>query len=406
MMRVDAADDEHADAWVASSARRRVLFLVEGFTDIRFVNGLSEISDLTMVVPARAYRTSALAERVKDLALDIEVIEISGGRAAFQVRSMAWLWRNASRFEVILAQEVLRGALNANIAGWLRGVPVVTYMGIAPVEYFRCRRECTQIGRLRAVAGEAVIRAMLALNGRMATRCLAMGPYLRDVASRYCRHSTIGLYYGVDTGRFRPADETERLAIRGRLGLPSARFLVLFSSRISHEKDPETVLRAVADARRRGLDAVLLNLGGGWREFIALARSIGIPDCDDWVIGRPAVHPMTAVFDYFRAADAVAMASIAEGAAFSTLEGLACATPTVATAVGGMAVQLDGLARLVQRGDSRAMADALMWIAANPTEARAQATRGRDYVIREWNRAKAFADLRGIIEEVAGAGRR
>jgi hypothetical protein len=71
-----------------------------------------------------------------------------------------------------------------------------------------------------------------------------------------------------------------------------------------------------------------------------------------------------------------------------------------------MAVQLDGLARLVQRGDSRAMADALMWIAANPTEARTQATRGRDYVIREWNRAKAFSDLLGIIEEVAGAGHR
>jgi hypothetical protein len=184
MMRVDAADDELADAWAALSARRRVLFVVEGFTDIRLVDGLSEISDLTMVVPARAYHTSALAERVKDLALDIEVIEISGSRAAFQVRSMAWLWRNASRFEVILAQEVLRGALNANIAGWLRGVPVVTYMGIAPVEYFRCRRERSEIGRLRAVAGEAVIRAMLALNGRMATRCLAMGPYLRDVARR------------------------------------------------------------------------------------------------------------------------------------------------------------------------------------------------------------------------------
>ena len=31
--------------------------------------------------------------------------------------------------------------MNANIVGRLRGVPVVTYMGISPVEYFRCRRE-------------------------------------------------------------------------------------------------------------------------------------------------------------------------------------------------------------------------------------------------------------------------
>ena len=34
----------------------RVFFLVEGFTDIRFVVGLSEICELTMIVPARTYR--------------------------------------------------------------------------------------------------------------------------------------------------------------------------------------------------------------------------------------------------------------------------------------------------------------------------------------------------------------
>ena len=36
----------------------RVLFFVEGFTDIRFLIGLSEICDLTVAVPSRAYRSS------------------------------------------------------------------------------------------------------------------------------------------------------------------------------------------------------------------------------------------------------------------------------------------------------------------------------------------------------------
>jgi glycosyltransferase involved in cell wall biosynthesis len=115
---------------------------------------------------------------------------------------------------------------------------------------------------------------------------------------------------------------------------------------------------------------------------------------------------MTEVFDYFRAADAVALASLAEGAAYSTLEALASGTPVVATAVGGMAVQLEGRARLVPRCDAAAMADELLWIARNPRTARDQALKGREYVMREWDRTKAFSDLRQVLEDVARTGRR
>ena len=118
----------------------RVLFFVEGFTDIRFVLGLSEIFDLTLAVPARSYGPSGLRDRVAAAGVKLTAVEIPGGRLAFQARSLAWLVRNAPRFDVILAQEVLRGALNANLAGAVRGVPVVTYMGIDPPAYFACRR--------------------------------------------------------------------------------------------------------------------------------------------------------------------------------------------------------------------------------------------------------------------------
>jgi hypothetical protein len=47
------------------------------------------------------------------------------------------------------------------------------------------------------------------------------------------------------------------------------------------------------------------------------------------------------------------------------------------------------------------MSQQLTWIAQHPREAREQALRGREYVIREWNRDKAFHDLRLVLEEVA-----
>jgi D-inositol-3-phosphate glycosyltransferase len=199
---------------------------------------------------------------------------------------------------------------------------------------------------------------------------------------------------------FTPATDAERRALRARHDLPADRFIVFLASRISHEKDPETVLRAVAQARERGLDAVLMNLSGGYRAFLDLAHSLNLQDAERWVIGRPAAHPMTAVADYFRTADVVAQGSLAEGLGLSALEGLACGTPVVATNVGGMAVTLPGFARLTAVGDASAMSDQLLWVAANRDEARAQALRGREMVVRDWSRAQAFADLRRVFDEV------
>jgi len=380
----------------------KVLFFVEGFTDIRFVVGLAEICDLTMMIPARQYAESGLKERVAASGAKLTVEEIPGGRLEFQLRSLERLRKRARAFDVILAQEVLRGALNANLVGKALGVPVVTYMGISPLEYFRCRRERGLISLPKSLLGEVVIRGLLEVNGRLSTRCLAMGPYLVDVAKAYCPRSELGLYYGVDTDYFRPADAAERKALREKRELPQDKFIVFLSSRISHEKDPETVLQAVARARQQGLDAVVINLGGGWKDFLALANRMGLPNTDEWVLGRPAAHPMTGVADYFRAADAMALASLAEGAAYSTLEALSCGTPVVATAVGGMAVQLPGYARLTPRRDAEAMAREFLWIAANPEEARAQALRGREFIQREWDRKKAFRDLDQVLREVSG----
>jgi glycosyltransferase involved in cell wall biosynthesis len=379
----------------------RILFFVEGFTDIRFVVGLSKICDLTLAVAAKPYLESCLKARVAQSKATLTVDEIPGGRIGFQAQSLRYLWRRAKDFDAILSQEVLRGSLNATLVGYLKGVPVVTYMGIAPVEYFRCRRERGQIGWAKAAIGEGVIRALMTINGRLASRCLAMGPYLRDVAARYCNRSQVGLYYGVDTEFFRPADEGEKRELRQRLDLPIDKFLIFLSSRISHEKDPETVLKATAIARATGLDAVLINLGGGYRDFIELATKLKLSEAQRWVLGRPAAHPMTEVADYFRAADVVALASLAEGAAYSTLEALACGTPVVATSVGGMAVQLDGYARLSPRRNPEAMAEQFLWIAANRQASRAQALRGREHVCQEWNSQKAFTDLQKVLETVA-----
>jgi glycosyltransferase involved in cell wall biosynthesis len=302
---------------------------------------------------------------------------------------------------VVLSQEMVRGSMNATVAGKLTGVPVVTYLGVAPVEYFRCRRERRQIGWIKAKAGEAFIRFAMAVSGRFGTTALGMGPYLRDVAGRTSSNPGIGGYYGVDVNLFRPVPLEQRRALRRRHDLPDDRFLIFFSSRISHEKDPETVLRAAALVRKKGVDALVMNLGGGFKDFLSRAKEIGITDAEEWMIGRPAVHPMKDLCEYFQAADVVIQSSLAEGAAFSTLEALACETPVIATDLGGMAVQLEGVAQLTRRQDPAAMAEAILRVAHHRDEAVAQAKKGREYVVAHWRREKAFGDLQTVLQRAA-----
>lgn len=385
--------------------RPKVLFFVEGFTDIRFVAGLAEICDLTLCVPSGPYVESGLKQRVFDSGASLRVEEIPGGRLEYQWRSLRWLWTNAQRFEAILSQELLRGSVNATVIGAVRGVPVVTTMMIAPVEYFRCRRTRRQIGPLAAWAGETVIRVLMTVNGRLSTRCVALGEYLQEVALPYCPRTVLGGYYGVDTDFFSPVPHCERAAIRKVLGLPNDAFVIFLASRTSHEKDPETVLRATALAREQGLNAVVLNLSGGYQDFVALARRLDLANHDEWVFGRPPAHPTTELADYFRAADCVAQASLAEGLGLSPLEGLACGVPVVATDVGGMSRTLPGFARLTTPGDYAAMANEFTWVASHPEEARDQAMRGRAMVQQHWSRGKAFADLARVFDSVITDGR-
>jgi glycosyltransferase involved in cell wall biosynthesis len=375
----------------------RVLYFVEGFADIRFVVGLSQICDLTMAVPARTYAASGLKQRVADSGAAVTVHEIPGGRPSFQARSLAFLLRHARRFDVILAQEVTRGALNASLSGRMLGVPVLSTLGVPPVEYFRCRRERGLIPWWKYRLGDTLIRGLMRANGRLATGWLTGGPYLYRVAKGYCPRVTNFHYYGVDIDYFRPADADARLAARKALGLPASAFLVLVANRVSHEKDPETALRAVARVRAQGLDAVVVNLSGGYREFLALAGRLGLADAQAWALGREAVHPMRELARYYQAADVLVQASLEEGQPLSPLEALACGVPVIASAVGGMAELLPEYARMFPRGDHAAAADQLAWVAANLDEARAQALRGRDYVAREWNRDSAFNGLRNVL---------
>jgi glycosyltransferase involved in cell wall biosynthesis len=137
---------------------------------------------------------------------------------------------------------------------------------------------------------------------------------------------------GIDLSLFTPGD---RAAARERLGLPAGP-LVLFaaSSRKNVYKDPDTMFATIREVAERRPDACFVCLGQATPpDELGAARVIAVP-----FQGNPA-----AVADYYRAADVFVHTARAEAFGKTATEAMACGTPVVATAVGGLRDQiLDG----------------------------------------------------------------
>jgi glycosyltransferase involved in cell wall biosynthesis len=182
---------------------------------------------------------------------------------------------------------------------------------------------------------------------------------------------------GVDRQVFRPAP---RAAVRAALGLPTDRFIVMLTtgSLGSMWKDDvtlrETMKRLSAQAATR--DAL----------FVAVGR-------DSAVTAAGAAHTLALPFQrdrhvmaqYYQSADLYLHAAHADTFPLAVLEAMACGTPVVATAVGGVpeqihSIDLDAMSTgevgdangvLVGAGDAAQMARAVEKLWANPDARRA-----------------------------------
>lgn len=377
-----------------SAARLRAVYVLDGMQDVRLVEGFASRFDLTLLVP------SSIGDRVLTWPAQRDGFRtaiLPGGRAGFVLRAARWLVRERTAYDAIIAAEELTAALAANLAGLRTGQPVVLQLGRTSAEYFRCRRAAGQRGP-RYWAGLAAVTALAAVNERRAAAIGCSSEYIATAVRPRARLARAIPAYGVDVEAFAP--RPSRREARRTLGLPEDATLVLWRSRLAPEKDPQTFLRSLALLREGGRPVQGLYVGAEFRDVAALAEAHGVP-----LIGRDAVHPLRELPLYYRSADVVVQTSRAEGLGLSPVEALACETPVVASAVGGLreTVRDRQTGLLVPRGDARATADAIAWMLDNPEEARAMARRGRALVIERYTAERAFDAWEALVREVVAA---
>jgi D-inositol-3-phosphate glycosyltransferase len=375
--------------------RLRVCFVVESGTDHRLVEGLMQRADLTIL--ARALPGGRVLSQPATVPIEVG----PSSRSSFGRFVLRRLLARSGRWDVVLVQGYALAALAANLAARRTGTPTLMLV-CSPIEaYYRCRRAAAGPPfRWRELAG---ISALARVNARLARGYVVLSHYLEGVVRGHgarCDVHNIPVY-GVDTARFVPA-AGPRSTLRAALGLPATGQLLFFSSRTAPEKDVAALLDALVlllDERR---DVWLVNRSGGHAELLDAARRRGVAQR---VLAADAVHPVTELPAYYQAVDLCVQASREEGLGFSVLEALACETPVVAAAVGGLRETiLDGVTGWTYpQGDARALAAAIASALDDPLEADRRASAGRRSVVERFDATKAFDALHALLAGLARA---
>jgi glycosyltransferase involved in cell wall biosynthesis len=369
-----------------SGGRASICFIVESGTDTRLVEGLARRVSLTVL--ARGIPGG----RAVSQPTDVDVVVGSPSRIGFAVRTFRELMRRSCG--AVLVQGYGPAALAANLAARLKGTPCWMLVCSPVAEYYETRRAA---GYPFSPLTLTAINLLGRLNGWLGQGYIVLSEHLRDVVRGYSRTAPVHIVpvYGVDLERFRPA-LASREQLRRERGLPPTGQVIFNSSRIAPEKDVLTLIEAFALLVRDGRDVYLLNRSGGFREFLAQADKAGV---HHRVIATDAVDPRGELPLDYAACDVCVQASRAEGLGFSVLEALACGTPVVASAIGGLTETVrDGVTGWsVPPGDAPRLAAALRDALDRPDEARRRTAAGSELVRQQFGSTAAFDRLVAVV---------
>ncbi len=202
--------------------------------------------------------------------------------------------------------------------------------------------------RKQQLTGEGLRRAdgVIAVSRDLAERVCALGanPYRVRV-----------VYDGVDADVFHPGAKDEA---RRRLGLVSDGPLLLFIGNLVPVKGLDVLLEALALRRAAGQPFTLFLVGQGPQKAALQqqAERLGLADRVRFLGSRPHDE----LTSWYQAADLFVLPSRSEGVPLVLLEAIACGTPFVASAVGGIPeIAPFGRSGLVPPEDPQALAAAI-----------------------------------------------
>lgn len=195
----------------------------------------------------------------------------------------------------------------------------------------------------------------------------------------------------------RPFDEAHAHALAREFNLGSQRVLATTAA-LTHEKDPLTLLRAVARLKQQREDFVFLHLGtdgDAKDDALALHRKLGLGDHYVFAGFKAGVE------DLYRLMDVFVLCSREEALGSSVLDAFLYAVPVVATDTGGLAELLaEDRGLLCPVGDDAALAQAMNRLLDDRSLRAAATERAHAYVVSEHDPDAMAARYLALYQQV------
>ena len=379
-----------------------------------------QLARLGYLVDIFTRRDSPPQEQVTDWLPNVRVIHVPAGPAHFIPKEAMLPYMNQfSRFVIRFArrQKIPYKLVHANffMSGMVAlqvkhtlGIPfVITFHALGRVRR-QCQKEADGFPDLRFAIEEKLMRE--------ADRIIAECPQDRqDMETLYGAPSTsIDIVpCGFDPDEFRPVTPDARQ----HLNLQRDEFIVLQLGRIVPRKGIDNVIRAAALLRRQyKVPARLMVVGGNSEQpdpvatpelgrLMALADELGIAQSVTFTGQRRRAQ----LRYFYSAANVFVTTPWYEPFGITPVEAMACGTPVVGTAVGGIKTTVvDGeTGCLVPPDDPDALAEQLAWLQRHPHVAQRMGWAGmrRAYQVYTWrNVAGQIANVyESVIEPTAYA---